>query len=68
MVDIVDISLPIISLVISALLTIPVFKIIRKSSHKTALTLCWFIAVFLIAGVTVANLTLSYYSTANPAP
>ena len=68
MVDIVDISLPIISLVISALLTIPVFKIVQKSSHKTALTLCWFIAVFLIAGATVANLTLTYYSTADPTP
>ncbi len=68
MVDIVDISLPIISLIISALLTIPVFRIIKKSSHKTALTLCWFIAVFLIAGVTVANLTLTYYSVANPVP
>jgi proton-translocating NADH-quinone oxidoreductase chain N len=68
MVDIVDISLPIISLIISALLTIPVFRIIKKSSHKIALTLCWFIAVFLIAGVTVANLTLTYYSVANPVP
>ena len=66
MVDILDISLPIISLTISALLTIPVFKIIRKSSHKTALTLCWFIAVFSIAGLTVANLVLDYYSVANP--
>ena len=52
MVDIIDISLPIFSLIIAALLTIPVFRIIKKSSHKTALTLCWFIAVFLIAGVT----------------
>jgi NADH-quinone oxidoreductase subunit N len=68
MVDILDISLPIISLIISALLTIPVFKIVRKSSHKTALTLGWFIVVFIIAGATVANLTLTYYSTANPTP
>ena len=68
MVDIVDISLPIISLIISALLTIPVFRIIKKSNRKTPLTLCWFIAVFLIAGVTVANLTLTYYSVANPVP
>jgi hypothetical protein len=44
MVGIIDISLPIISLVVSALLTIPVFKVVRKSSHKTALTLSWFIA------------------------
>jgi NADH-quinone oxidoreductase subunit N len=67
-VDIVGISLPIVSLIVSALLTIPIFKIVRKTSHKTALTLCWFIAVFLIAGVSVANLALTYYSTANPTP
>ena len=46
-VDIVGISLPIVTLIVSALLTIPIFKIVRKTNHKTALTLCWFIAVFL---------------------
>jgi len=69
MVQILDIILPIFTLVIAALLTIPVFRIIRKQgSHKTALTLSWFLVVFLIAGVTVANLALTYFSTANPAP
>src|ERR1039458_51971 len=69
MVQILDIILPIFTLVIAALLTIPVFRIIRKQgSHKTALTLAWFLVVFLIAGVTVANLALTYFSTANPAP
>jgi len=66
MVEIIDISLPIISLIISALLTIPVFKIIRKRNHKITLILGWFIVVFVIAGATVANLAISYYSTANP--
>jgi proton-translocating NADH-quinone oxidoreductase chain N len=67
MVEIIDVILPIITLVIAALLTIPVFKIIRKrSSHKTALTLGWFLLVFIIAGLTVANLALTYYSTTNP--
>ncbi len=69
MVQIIDVILPIFTLVIAALLTIPVFRIIRKQiSHKTALTLAWFLAVLLIAGITVANLALSYYSTVNPAP
>jgi proton-translocating NADH-quinone oxidoreductase chain N len=69
MVQILDIILPIFTLVIASLLTIPVFRIIRKQgSHKTALTLAWFLVVFLIAGVTVANLALTYFSTANPAP
>ncbi len=69
MVQIIDVILPIFTLVIAALLTIPIFKIIRKqNNHKTALTLAWFLAVLLIAGITVANLALSYYSTANPPP
>jgi NADH-quinone oxidoreductase subunit N len=66
MVEIIDVILPIITLVIAALLTIPVFRIIRKTNHKTALTLGWFIAVFLVAGATVANLALKYYSTSSP--
>jgi len=69
MVQIIDVILPIFTLVIAALLTIPIFKIIRKqNSHKTALTLAWFLAVLLIAGITVANLALSYYSIINPSP
>jgi NADH-quinone oxidoreductase subunit N len=69
MVQILDVILPIFTLVIAALLTIPVFKIIRKQeNHHTALTLGWVLAVFLIAGATVANLALSYYSTLNPSP
>ncbi len=66
MVEIVDVILPIFTLVIAALLTIPVFRQIRKSNYKTALTLGWFIAVFAIAGATVANLALNYYSTPSP--
>ncbi len=69
MVQILDILLPIITLVLASLLTIPIFKIIRRSgNHKTALTLAWFIVVFAITGLAVANLYLSYYTTANPAP
>jgi NADH-quinone oxidoreductase subunit N len=68
MVEIIDVILPIFTLVIAALLTIPVFKIIRKRNHKIALTLGWVLAVFLIAGATVANLALSYYSIDNPPP
>jgi NADH-quinone oxidoreductase subunit N len=68
MVQILDVVLPIFTLVIAALLTIPIFKIIRKQNHKTALTIGWILAVFLIAGLTVANLALSYYSVTNPLP
>jgi len=66
MVQILDVILPIITLVIAALLTIPVFRLIRKSGNKTALTLSWFIAVFAITGAAVANLALNYYSTPSP--
>ena len=67
MVEIIDVLLPIFTLVIAALLTVPVFRLIRKSNYKTALTLGWFIAVFAIAGAAVANLALSYYSVTHPA-
>jgi proton-translocating NADH-quinone oxidoreductase chain N len=66
LVEIIDVVLPIITLVILALLTIPLFRIIRKTNNKTTLTLGWFIAVYAIAGATVANLALNYYSTPSP--
>jgi len=66
MVEIIDVILPIFTLVIAALLTIPVFRLIRKSKNQTALTLGWFTAVFVAAGAAVANLALSYYSAPSP--
>jgi NADH-quinone oxidoreductase subunit N len=66
MVGIVDVVLPIISLVAFALLTLPVFKAIRKTQHRTALTLIWFSAAFLVSGAAVANLASQYYSSAPP--
>ena len=68
MVQIIDVILPIITLVIAALLTIPIFRLIRKSNNKTALTLGWFIAVFAIAGAAVANLAINYYSAGSSPP
>ncbi len=66
MIETIDVLLPIFTLAIAALLTIPVFKLIRNSNHKTALTLGWFLAVFAITGLWVANLALSYYSVPSP--
>jgi NADH-quinone oxidoreductase subunit N len=66
MVGIVDVVLPIISLVTFAILTLPVFRVIRKTQHKTALTLIWFSAAFLVSGAAVANLTVQYYSLSAP--
>jgi proton-translocating NADH-quinone oxidoreductase chain N len=68
MVTIFDVILPIFTLIVAALLTIPVFKLIRKSNYKTGLSLAWVLSVFIIAGLTIANLAFSYYSTANPEP
>jgi proton-translocating NADH-quinone oxidoreductase chain N len=68
MVEIWDVALPIISLVTFAFLTIPVFRVIRRSQRKTALTLAWFSTVFIVSGATVANLTLQYYSLPSPQP
>lgn len=66
MVQIFDVILPIFTFAVAALLTIPIFRLIRKSSNPTRLTLGWFIAVFAVGGATVANLALSYYSTPSP--
>ena len=68
MVEILDVVLPIISLVAFAILTLPVFRIIRKSKHKTAMTLAWFATVFIVSGAAVANLTAKYYSLPSPQP
>jgi formate hydrogenlyase subunit 3/multisubunit Na+/H+ antiporter MnhD subunit len=57
MVGIVDVALPIISLVAFSILTIPVFRVIRKSQHRTGL---------MVSGAAVANLTAKYYSLASP--
>jgi NADH-quinone oxidoreductase subunit N len=66
MVGIVDVALPIISLVAFSILTIPVFRLIRKSQHRTGLMLAWFSAVFIVSGAAVANLTAKYYSVPSP--
>ena len=66
MVGIVDIAFPIISLVTFSIFTIPVFRVIRKSPHRTGLMLAWFSTVFIVSAVAVANLTVQYYSLASP--
>ena len=68
MVGVFDVAFPVVVLVAFALLTIPVFKLFRKTSHGTALALVWFGAVFAVAFAAVANLALQYYSLANPEP
>jgi proton-translocating NADH-quinone oxidoreductase chain N len=68
MIELLDVVLPIISLIVFALLTLPVFRVIRKSGRRTALLLVWFSTVFVVTGATVANLTLKYYSLPSPQP
>jgi proton-translocating NADH-quinone oxidoreductase chain N len=69
MIEILDVSLPIISFVLFSLLTIPVVKVIRKRKSKTTvLTLGWFLMVFITAAITVANLAIKYYEQPSPQP
>jgi len=65
-VDVWDVALPVISLVVSSLLTVPIFKLIRKSTHKTAFSLGWYAVVFAVAFFFVGNLTAKYYSVIPP--
>jgi proton-translocating NADH-quinone oxidoreductase chain N len=69
MIEILDVSLPIISFILFSLLTIPVVKAIRKRKSKTTvLTLGWFSMVFIIAAIPVANLAIKYYEQPSPQP
>ena len=62
----IDIILPIVTFVVAALLTIPLFKAIRKNTYKTALSVAWVVVVFVVAALTVVNLVSSYYSISDP--
>jgi proton-translocating NADH-quinone oxidoreductase chain N len=66
MIEIIDVLLPIFTLIVAAILTIPVFKITHKSKHHNAAIIAWLLIVFIIAGASVANLSLNYFSTENP--
>jgi proton-translocating NADH-quinone oxidoreductase chain N len=68
MVDFVDVAFPIASFAVFAVLTVPVFRLIRKSSHTTMLSLVWFSIVFGTAFAAVGNLTSKYYAVASPQP
>ncbi len=69
MIEITDVFLPIIAFVLSALLTIPVIDVIRRTKkYENPLKLVWFLIVFVIAFVTVANLALKYYQQPAPQP
>ncbi|MCX8153021.1 MAG: NADH-quinone oxidoreductase subunit N [Candidatus Bathyarchaeota archaeon] len=68
MVGLYDVVLPITSLVTFALLTIPVFKISRKTAHKTALILAWLSTAFVFSAAAVANLAVKYYRKPSPQP
>ena len=66
--EIIDIILPIFTLIVAALLTIPIFKAIRKTNYKTALSFSWIIAVFIVAAATVANLVYKYNAVSASSP
>jgi proton-translocating NADH-quinone oxidoreductase chain N len=69
MVNIFDVSSPIISFVLFSLLTVPVVKAIRRrQSKRNAFSFGWFAIVFGAATATVVNLAMKYYnqSSSNP--
>jgi len=66
MVEIIDVILSIFTLIVAAILTIPVFRLAHKNRYSNAITTAWFIAIFAVVGICVANLSLSYFSIANP--
>jgi proton-translocating NADH-quinone oxidoreductase chain N len=70
MIELLYASLPIIAFVLFSLLTIPIFKIINKmkSRKNILLKLFWFLTIFIVSSVTVANLALKYYAEPSPKP
>jgi NADH-quinone oxidoreductase subunit N len=69
MVNFLDVSSPIVSLVLFSLLTIPVMKVIRRrKSKRTFLFSCWAAVIFLTTVATVANLAVKYYDQASSNP
>jgi proton-translocating NADH-quinone oxidoreductase chain N len=62
LVDVWDVVYPIISLVTFSLLTVPIFKSIRKTNHKIPLALVWFAIVYAIVFASVGSLATKYYS------
>ena len=68
MIGIIDVILPIASLVIFAILTVPIISFFRKYDNSLPLTLSWFLIVFLVSGVTVANIAVKYYEIPSPQP
>jgi proton-translocating NADH-quinone oxidoreductase chain N len=62
MVSVLDVAFPLISLVASSLLTLPVIRLIRKTKYTTALSLVWFAIVYSVVFAAVGNLWASYNS------
>ena len=65
MIGVYDVAFPIVTLIVFALLTVPIFRFIRKTGHKTGWTLVWFALVFAVSFAAVANLANQYYQS-NP--
>ena len=68
MIGVIDVVLPIASLVVFAVLTVPIFRQIRRTNHTTGFSLVWFAIVFATIFVEVGNLTSKYIATAAPNP
>jgi proton-translocating NADH-quinone oxidoreductase chain N len=66
MIGVMDVILPIFTLIVAAILTIPVFKLASKNKHHTAVIIAWFLVIFAAVGISVANLAFNYFSLAEP--
>ncbi|HME54516.1 MAG TPA: proton-conducting transporter membrane subunit [Candidatus Lokiarchaeia archaeon] len=65
-VTLLDVTLPIITLVILSVLTIPVVGFIRKRQHgNKILMVAWYLFVYVLAILTVINLAWQYYNASS---
>jgi proton-translocating NADH-quinone oxidoreductase chain N len=68
MVDLFDAVLPIATLALSSLLTVPLFKVFSRAKHRAILIIGWFLVVFAAASFSVANLATKYFAKATAEP
>jgi proton-translocating NADH-quinone oxidoreductase chain N len=68
MLNILDVSSPIIIFVVFSLLTIPVVKAIRKRGSRRTLSFGWFVVIFAAATAAVVNLAIKYYDQSSSTP
>ncbi len=66
--NLLEVFLPIVSFIVFSLLTIPVTNIAGGKRRKSMIMLSWFIVIFTVTSIFVANLVAEYYAQMEKEP